>query len=166
MPKDRKVVSNTSPLLNLALIDRLDLLRNQFSELDVPEQVWDEIQAGKRGTEALDQLKNEDFLNIVSVAEDELFRELNESIDRGEAAVLRYALEQEADLVLLDEKEARNVARRHEIPRTGVVGILLKGANNGTVDDLAEELDALRDAGFWISDDLYENILEERETTS
>jgi predicted nucleic acid-binding protein len=45
MPKDRKVVSNTSQLLNLALIDRLDLLRNQFPELDVPEQVWDEIQA-------------------------------------------------------------------------------------------------------------------------
>jgi len=64
-------------------------------------------------------------------------------------------------LVLLDEKEARNVARRHELPRTGVVGVLLKGANNGTVENLAEELDALRDAGFWISEDLYENILEE-----
>lgn len=161
MPKDRKVVSNTSPLLNLALIDRLDLLRNQFSVLDVPEQVWDEIQAGERGTDALEELRNEGFLNIVSIPEDELFREIQGDIDEGEAAVLRYALEQEADLVLLDEKEARNVARRHEIPRTGVIGILLKSANDETVEDLAEDLDALRDAGFWISDDLYKDILDE-----
>ena len=159
MPKDRRVVSNTSPLLNLALIDRLDLLRSQFSGLEVPEQVWDEIQAGKRGTDALEELRNEGFLNIVSVSEDELFREIREDIDRGEAAALRYALERDADLILLDEKEARNVARRHEVPRTGVIGILLKGANEGDVDELAEELDALQDAGFWISDDLYEDIV-------
>jgi len=67
----------------LALIDRLGLLRNQFSDLDVPEQVWGEIQVGESGTEALEELRNEGFLNIVSVAEDELFRELQESIDRG-----------------------------------------------------------------------------------
>ena len=161
MPKGRQVVSNTSPLLNLALIDRLDLLQSQFSGLEVPEQVWEEIQAGERGTDALESLRNEGFLNIVPVPEDELFRELREDIDKGEAAALRYALEENADLVLLDEKEARNVARRHEIPRTGVVGILLKGANEGDVDDLAEELDALQDAGFWISDALYEDILDE-----
>ena len=161
MPKDRRVVSNTSPLLNLALIDRLDLLRSQFSGLEVPEQVWNEIHAGERGTDALEELRNEGFLNIVSVAEDELFREIREDIDRGEAAALRYALERDADLILLDEKEARNVTRRHEIPRTGVIGILLKGANEGDVDDLAEELDALQDAGFWISDELYEEILDE-----
>jgi len=161
MPKDRQVVSNTSPLLNLALIDRLDLLQSQFSGLEVPEQVWEEIQKGERGTDALEDLRNEGFLNIVPVPEDELFRELREDIDKGEAAALRYALEENADLVLLDEKEGRNVARRHEIPRTGVVGILLKGANEGDVDDLEEELDALQDAGFWISDDLYEDILDE-----
>jgi predicted nucleic acid-binding protein len=161
MPKDRQVVSNTSPLLNLALIDRLDLLEAQFSDLEVPEQVWEEIQAGERGTDALESLRNESFLNIVPVPEDELFRELREDIDKGEAAALRYALEENSDLVLLDEKEARNVACRHEVPRTGVIGILLKGANEDDVDDLAKELDALQDAGFWISDDLYEEILGE-----
>jgi predicted nucleic acid-binding protein len=160
MPKD-KVVSNTSPLLNLALIDRLELLQNQFSKVEVPRQVWDEIQAGTRGKDALEELRNNDFLEVVSVAEDELFRELHQNIDRGEAAALRYALEKDADLVLLDEKEARNVARRHDLPRTGVIGTLLKGAKSGAVDDMAEELDALQEAGFWISDELYDTVLEE-----
>lgn len=159
MPPD-SVVSNTSPLLNLALIDSLDLLRSQFSVVEVPEQVWEEIQAGERGTDALEELRTEGFLTVVSVTEDELFRELHRDIDRGEAATLRYALDQDVDLVLLDEKEARNVARRHNLPRTGVIGILLKGANEGTVDDLAEEIDALREAGFWISDGLYDAVLE------
>jgi len=80
MPKGRQVVSNTSPLLNLALIDRLDLLQSQFSGLEVPEQVWEEIQAGELGTGAVESLRNEDFLNIVSVPEDELFRELQTNV--------------------------------------------------------------------------------------
>jgi len=45
---------------------------------------------------------------------------------------------------------------------TGVIGILLRGARNGTVD-LQAELDALRDAGFWIDDELYAEVLRRNE---
>lgn len=48
MPDDDRVVSDTSPLLNLALIDRLDLLTDQFPAIDVPEQVWRELTDGER----------------------------------------------------------------------------------------------------------------------
>jgi len=45
---------------------------------------------------------------------------------------------------------------------TGVIGILLRAARTGAID-LRTELDALREQGFWISDELYEEILQ-RET--
>jgi predicted nucleic acid-binding protein len=62
----------------------------------------------------------------------------------------------------LDEKNGRRVARRHDLTVTGVIGILLRGANAGTVE-LEQELDSLREAGFWISDDLYAKVLAEAE---
>lgn len=61
--------------------------------------------------------------------------------------------------MLIDEREGRNAARRHDLAVTGVVGILLRADRDGRID-LRQELDALRAAGFWISDDLYEEVLE------
>jgi uncharacterized protein len=43
------VVSNTSPLTNLAAIGQFDLLRRLFGEIEIPEGVWSELNAnGKR----------------------------------------------------------------------------------------------------------------------
>jgi predicted nucleic acid-binding protein len=42
---------------------------------------------------------------------------------------------------------------------TGVIGVLLRAAKTGAID-LRPELDALREGGFWISDELYEEVLQ------
>jgi len=158
MPNSGLVVSDTSPLLNLALIDRLDLLQSQFSNVTIPQQVWDELTEGQDGLESLRELRENGFLRLVEVERSDLFVELFHVLDLGETAAICYAVEENADLVLLDERDGRRVARRHDLNVTGVIGILLRGANAGEVD-LEHELDALREAGFWISDDLYEQIL-------
>ncbi|QKY19883.1 DUF3368 domain-containing protein [Halolamina sp. CBA1230] len=160
MPSRDLVVSNTSPLLNLSLIGRLDLLESQFSGLTIPEQVWSELTDGEDGLDSLRELRESEFLRTVEVERSDLFVELFQRLDLGEAAAICYAIEQDADLVLLDEKEGRKVARRHDLSMAGVVGILLKAANADEID-LKTELDALREAGFWIADDLYERALKE-----
>jgi len=160
MPNRGVVVSDTSPLLNLALIERLDLLRTQFSDVTVPRSVWDELTEGKEGLEALRELRDDDFLSIVEVERSDLFVEVCHELDLGETAAICYAVEHGADLVLLDERDGRRVARRHDLEVTGVIGILLRGAKTDEVD-LEHELDTLREAGFWISDDLYSRALSE-----
>lgn len=160
MPNSGLVVSDTSPLLNLALVDRLALLEAQFSEVTVPQQVWDELTDGADGLEALRELREDGFLHLVEVERSDLFVELFHELDLGETAAICYAVEENADLVLLDERDGRRVARRHDLNVTGVIGVLLRGAKTGAVD-LEHELDALREAGFWISDDLYSQILSE-----
>jgi predicted nucleic acid-binding protein len=160
MPDSDLVVSDTSPLLNLALIDRLDLLESQFSGIAIPDQVWGELTEGEDGLDVLRELRENGFLTTVEVERSDLFVEIFHELDLGETAALCYALEHDADLVLLDEKDGRRVARRHGLTVTGVVGVLLKGAKAGDVE-LERELDALREAGFWISDDLYSEILAE-----
>lgn len=161
MPGDELVVSDTSPLLNLALIDRLDLLTDQFPGIVLPGQVWRELTDGEKGLDAIDELKDRGFLTVVQLDEDDLYIEIARELDAGEAAAITYAIERDADITLLDEREGRRVARRHGLDVTGVIGILLRGERNGTVD-LSAELDALRAAGFWIDDDLYDAVLRER----
>jgi predicted nucleic acid-binding protein len=160
MPNSNLVVSDTSPLLNLALIERLDLLKTQFSSITIPTQVWEELTDGEAALNALRDLREEEFLTIVEVAESDLFIEIRRELDRGETAAICYAIQQEADLLLVDEKEGRRVARRHDLEVTGVLGILMKAANARNIE-LKEELDALREAGFWISEDLYSRVLRE-----
>ena len=160
MPSDALVVSDTSPLLNLALIDRLDLLETQFPEIVVPRQVWNELTEGEEGLESLRELRDDDFLRIVEVERSDLFVEVAHDLDLGETAAICYAVEHDVDLVSLDERDGRRVARRHDLDVTGVVGVLLRGTKNGEVE-LANELDALREAGFWISDELYSRALSE-----
>jgi predicted nucleic acid-binding protein len=160
MPSSGLVVSDTSPLLNLALIDRLDLLRTQFADVTVPRRVWDELAEGEEGLEALRELRDDDFLSIVEVERSDLFVEVFHELDPGETASICYAVEHDADLVLLDERDGRRVARRHDLEVTGVIGILLRGAKTNEID-LEHELSALREAGFWISDELYERALSE-----
>lgn len=159
MPDDELVVSNTSPLLNLALIDRLDLLESQFPTIVVPEQVWDELLEGEDGLEVLRELRDRGFLTLEQIDREDLFVELTREIDAGEAGAITYAIERDADLTLLDERDARRVARRHGLTVTGVIGVLLRGEREGTVD-LTSELDALREQGFWIAADLYDEVVE------
>jgi len=159
MPDGNLIVADTSPLLNLALIDRLDLLSDQFETIHAPEQVWDELTAGDEGLPKLRALRDNNLLEVVAVEPTDLFTEIARQLDRGETAAITYAIENDADLVLLDERDGREVARRHGLVVTGVVGILLRGARAGTVN-LQSELDALRDAGFWIDDGLYAEVLD------
>lgn len=160
MPNNDLVVSDASPLLNLALIDRLTLLESQFSSLTVPTQVWDELVAGEAGVDALRELRDTGFLTLVEVERSNLFTEIFYELDLGETAAICHAIEYDADLILLDEKDGRRVARRHNLTITGVIGILLRGANDGEIE-LRTELDALREAGFWISETLYTKVLSE-----
>lgn len=125
--------------------------------------MWDELPAGEDGLPALESLRSRGKLVVDRIENRDLFVEFSTDLDVGEAAAITYAVEKDADLVLLDEREGRNAARRHDLSVTGVVGVLLRGSEAGTVD-VEAELDRLMDAGFWLSDALYEQILDRIDT--
>lgn len=87
------VVSNTSPLLDLALIGRLALIEAQFDEVVIPTTVWHEIQAGAAGVDQIESLRDRGGLRIVSPESTELLTELQRELDAGEAAALAYAID-------------------------------------------------------------------------
>ncbi len=86
---------------------------------------------------------------------------LKSELDNGEAEAIALAVEVEADLLLIDETDGRRIATLYDLPKTGVVGILMRARLDGRIESLRQELDALReDGGFWIAEALYRKSLE------
>jgi len=162
---EKLVVSNASSLMNLAIISKLRLLKEFYGEIKIPKAVWKEVVVagkGKKGTEKVEKAKEEGWLVLVDVEESPFLDLLKRDLDDGEAETIAWAQESDADLVLLDESDAREVAEIYNLEKTGVIGILIRAKLEGKIDSLREQLDRLQsEAGFWIDHVLYERALSE-----
>ena len=156
------VVSNTSPLLNLAIIDQLDLIRQQFGTVHVPAAVIAELRLDELlpGCDAIQQSLKAGWIRVEEVDDHALVQVLQRDLDWGEAEAIALALQLQADHILLDEREARRVAKSLGLEVTGVLGILLRAKNEGRIPSLEKETDRLQErAGFRIDRQLLNNIL-------
>ena len=157
------VVSNTSPLLNLAVIGRLSLIREQFGSVIIPSVVQDELQLDSSLPGAGELRKAlADRVLIVDADADrsDVQRSLSLALDVGEAAAIALALSRKAEWVLLDDLDARKAATTLGLRVTGVIGILLRAKQMGSVDCVGTDIVKLRDkAGFRLSDQLVATTL-------
>ncbi|HET7088700.1 MAG TPA: DUF3368 domain-containing protein [Anaerolineae bacterium] len=154
------VVSNTSPLTSLAAIGQFELLRRLYGEVHIANAVWDELNAGGRSWPGRDEVASASWVQRREVKNHLLVTAFQRDLDRGEAETITLALEVDADLVLLDEREGRHVAQRLGLQVVGVVGILLEAKAKGMIDRMKPNLDALRQAaGFHLSETLYNSAL-------
>lgn len=150
------VVSNTSPLTNLAAIGRFDLLRRVYGRLHVANGVWEELNAKNQRWPGRDEVAGADWIERHSVRNQALITALRRDLGRGEAETIALALELDAELVLLDEREGRHAAQRLGLRVTGVIGLLLEAKAAGAVPEIRPHLDALRQtAGFYLSETVY-----------
>ena len=106
----RMAVSNTSPLMNLAIIDRLDLLRDFCETVHVPEAVWDEIVIRGDGKPGSREVASANWIERHKVENEHLVVALREQLDAGESEAIALALQLNAPLLLIDETEGRRVA--------------------------------------------------------
>lgn len=106
------VVCNTSPLTNLAAIRQSDLLLDLLGEVHIANGVWDELNAGGIRWPGSEEAAAANWIRRHVVGNEALVISLMRDLDRGEAESIALALELEADLLLLDEKEGRRAAQR------------------------------------------------------
>lgn len=108
----------------------------------------------------VEEARQAGWIEVVSSEDKSLLRLLRRDLDEGEAEVIALAVNQQADLVLLDESAARRIAELYGLVKTGVVGVLMRAKREGRVQSLQAELDKLRyQAGFWIEEGLYYQAL-------
>jgi hypothetical protein len=157
------IISDTSALIHLAAIGRLTLLRELYQRISVPPAVWKEAVdegKGKAGTAEIESARQLGWIEVAIPSNAPLVSLLQRDLDEGESEAIALAIEHRADLILLDESDARQVAERYGLPKTGVVGVLIRAKQEGLIASLKEELEKLQSGGrFWIAKDLYEEAL-------
>ena len=153
----RKVISNTTPILSLLKIDKLNILKELYGQVIIPNAVYQEIEEGKHKKFYKD-LKQIDWLVIKNI-KDQNSREYFVDLDDGEAEVLILAKELNADLVILDEILGRRYAKILDFNLTGTLGILLKAKEKGIVKSLTELLTELTEKGTWLNPKLIKEVL-------
>ena len=156
------VVSNTSPLLNLAIVDHLSLMYEQFGEILIPQAVFEElrVEEGLPGSQSIREAIEKGWLGVKE-AKDQIFvKVLRADLDKGEAEALALALQVKAEWVILDEREGRRVAKSLGLKVIGVLGVLLRAQREGRLQSLKSAMDDLRKkAGFHIASELYSYVL-------
>ncbi len=158
------VVSNTSPVLNLAIIGQLALLREQFGEIWIPPAVLKEFRSEEDlpGSSAVREAREAGWLRVEEVKDRLLVQVLRRDLDEGETEAIVLALQVKAERTLLDQREARRIAKSLGLKVTGVLGILLRARREGKLPSLQMAMEQLGEkAGFRIGAELFADLLRE-----
>ena len=154
------VVSNTSPIINLAMINQLNLLERLYGTVIIPPAVYDEIVTGGAGQPGADVVQALDGFEVRPVSNRPMVINLAGSLDLGEAEAIVLAVELGADLLLIDERQARIVAKRLGVNHIGLLAVLVQAKHAGLIRAVGPLVERLRsEAGFWISEDVLQHLL-------
>lgn len=156
-----RVASDTSPIVNLAVVGQLNMLEGLYRELHIPEAVKTELHALPDET-ARQAIQDASWIHVREVRDRRLVQALQLELDAGEAEAIALALELSADLLLMDELAGRRVAEQFSIKTLGVLGVLLHAKQRGIITKVKPILDDLiHKAGFWVGEGLYVHVLRE-----
>jgi len=151
-----KVVSNTTPIISLLKLNRLEILKNLYNEVIIPNAVYLEIENGKH-KEYYQDLSKLSWIRIQKI-QDKLSLKYFLDLDAGEAEAIILATEIGADLIIIDEKLGRFHAKHAELNVTGTIGILMKAKNIGIIKNIKPLLIELSEKDVWISNLLINEI--------
>ncbi len=104
------IVSNTSPLSNLAVIGKISLLQQIYAKILIPPTVHDELMCLPEIQPIITSSVTAGWLEIQTPSNDQLVQTLQRSLDAGESEAIALALELNADRLLIDERLGRTIA--------------------------------------------------------
>ena len=158
------VISDTSVICNLFLIDQLELIPKLFNNVIIPPKVHAELIELEKFDFDITPIINADFIEIKTPINRSVIENLLLELDEGEAEAIALALEIDADILLIDERKGRQIAKSLGLEITGILGILLQSKKAGHISEIKPILDALiNDANFFIAKNLYKFILQKAE---
>jgi len=171
----QKVASNSSPLIYLAKIGRLNLIKNVYGQIWIPEAVFNEaVTQGKtlKITDAsiIEEAVDKWILKERISPETDLkyaFLDENNKIGQGEKQALKLCKQLNADILIVDDKEARRVSRILKIKPIGTCGVLVQAHRKGSIstNEAQQILDDLIKAKFRIDPTVYYSIIKELRKT-
>ncbi len=153
-----KVVANTTPLISLASIGKLELLKEIFGEIIIAKAVYHEIKAKQGyGYSEIDT----NYIKVQSIKGIAYRDFLLNQLDLGETETIILAKEIDADFIIIDENIAYKIAKSSELNVVRTLSILLRAKEKGLIPALKPLLYEMIIKGRWYSQRVYKIILEQ-----
>lgn len=149
-----KVVVNSTPVIALLSIGRLDILEAVYGIIFIPEAVYRETTA--KDAKCLDSFG---WINVKPITNHTAKEMFAGALHDGEVETMILAKEMDADLVIMDDGLARRHAKYLGLAITGTVGVLLRAKSAGYVDEIAPILKSLIQNEFYLSEEVYREVL-------
>lgn len=144
-----EMISNTSCLIILDNIDRLDILQKLYQTIHLSEEVAQEFDKPLANWMMVDAVQDKNYLRL-----------LNASVDLGEASTIALAVQRHGDSVMiLDDLKARKLAKQLDLKYTGLLGILLKAKQQNVIASVSDILVQFRRVNFRFSEKLETEVL-------
>lgn len=161
MPEDKRIVINTAPLISLvAALGDLNILRSLDLAVLVPFEVCQEILVGGADGFAVAEFEAANWLqkwpNPIEISP-----LLSNVLDRGEAAVIQLASNENIQTVCIDEAVGRRIARLSGFSLTGSIGILLRAKREGYQFSMQEAIQRMKNKGIRLSERVIAFALEQ-----
>ncbi|MGB2842382.1 MAG: DUF3368 domain-containing protein [Halobacteriota archaeon] len=153
------IISNSSPLIALAKIGHFKLLRDLFKEIYISKAVHREVAVHgkeKPGEKEVTQGIKKGWIKVLEAREKEPYALL---LGEGEGETIALAKERRARLVIMDDRKGYILAKALGITVIGTLGVILLAYKSGMISNMKNELDNLRENGFWFSNRLYKELI-------
>jgi predicted nucleic acid-binding protein len=157
----RRVIVNSTPIIVLAHIGQLDLLKKLYTKVFIPRAVYDEV--SKKKDIASTALKNShDWIIVSEISSTESYPMYKAKLHAGEVEVMILAQEDpKADLLIIDDNAAKKTAKYLGLTVTGTMGVLLKAKAEGLITEVSPLLTKIKENGFYISDGIVDLVLKQ-----
>lgn len=140
------IIANSSPLIALGRIDRLDILESIFGKIYIPNAVYQETVIETSYNDQRAAIQKSIQSNRIIVVEPTIEHSFYRKLHAGERGVLNLALEKNANGVIIDDKKARNEAKERGLHFSPIfTSDILKGAEKrGLITSYSDVMEQLR----------------------
>ena len=156
------VVADTTPIITLIKLNHLDLLHQLFDDVNIPKAVYEELTSNINYLNEADIILKCEFLTCIDSIDRQTTKFLRKvmNLDAGESEAIALADEISADLLIIDERKGRNVAKKLGIKFIGTIGILLQAFDMKLLSklDIVECVKILKQCNIRISESLIDLI--------
>ncbi len=158
------IVSDTTPIITLSKIERLDLLQKLFENIMIPSAVYNELTSNAQFQEEAKVISDAEYIKVVEVEDSKAVELLQRAtgLDLGESEAIIYTDSYKSGLLLIDETKGRKVAKQMGISVMGTVGILMAAYDEKFISsyEIREYIKIMKNVGRHISDKLYAQLLD------
>ena len=162
------IISNSSPLILLARINKLGIIKEIYKKIYIPKAVYNEVivrgKEEKYSDAFIIERAVDDFIFIRDLKEKNLreSKKLNDVIGIGESEAITLAIQERASLLLIDNLEPRKIAEVKNIKCRSTPGIILEALHKEkiTVEEYKNSIIKLAEYA-WLSGDIVAYFLEQ-----